>query len=381
MSLLSVCFKLILFSVLMIRNARAVEIESEYAVLIDYDTTEVLYKKNMDEISAPSSMTKIMTAYVVFDMLESKNFDINDKFKVSVRAWRQDGTRMFLEPEWKIAIDELLKGLLVASGNDAAVTLAEGSSGSIGGFVEKMNATTKKIGMTNSHFNNPTGLYEKTHYASVHDMALLSRALIKNHKKYYDKYFSIDSINFNNVNQKNRNWLLSEYKGTDGLKTGYTEQGKYSIAVSAERDGKRLIVVLNGAKNDRTRIDDAKKLFDYGFSQYKCLKLFNKNDVVGEAGVFFSKGDKAVFYTKEDIIYATKKSKINELKVQLIYNKYILAPIRRDDKIGKLRILDGDEVFEYDLYSKNDIQNTTRFQKIKTLFAYNFKKLILFWKS
>lgn len=381
MSFLSVCFKLILFYVLTTQNARAIEIESEYAVLIDYDTAEVIYKKNMDEISAPSSMTKIMTAYVIFDMLESKNFDINDKFKVSVRAWRQDGTRMFLEPEWKITVDELLKGLLVASANDAAVTLAEGSSGSIGGFVEKMNATVKKIGMTNSHFNNPTGLYEKTHYASVYDIALLSRALIKNYKKYYDKYFSIDSINFNNVNQKNRNWLLSEYQGTDGLKTGYTEQGKYSISVSAERNGKRLIVVLNGAKNDRIRIDDAKKLFDYGFSQYKCVKLFNKNDVVDEAKVIFSKGDKAIFYTKEDIIYATKKSKINELRIQLIYNKYMLAPIKKDDKIGKIRILDGNEVLEYNLYSKNYVQNTTKLQKIKILFAYNCKKLILFWKS
>lgn len=381
MSFLVVCFKLILCSILIAWNASAVDIESEYAVLMDYDTAEVLYKKNMDEISAPSSMTKIMTAYVIFDMLESKNFDINDKFKVSVRAWRQDGTRMFLEPEWKIAVDELLKGLLVASGNDAAVTLAEGSSGSIGGFVEKMNATVKKIGMINSHFNNPTGLYEKTHYASVHDMALLSRALIKNHRKYYNKYFSIDSINFNNVNQKNRNWLLSEYKGTDGLKTGYTEQGKYSIAVSAKRGGKRLIVVLNGAKSDRSRIEDAKKLFDYGFSQYNCIKLFNRDDIVGEVEVFFSKGDKAILYTKEDIIYSTKKSKINDLKIQLMYNKYILAPVRKDEKIGKLRILDGNEVLEYDLYSKNDVQNTTRLQKIKILFAYNCKKLILFWKS
>lgn len=365
-------------------NVHAVDVSDatvEYGVLMDYDSGEVLWKRKMDEITAPSSLTKIMTSYVIFEMLRANAFKLEDKFKVSVRAWRQDGTRMFLEPEWRISIDELLKGLLVMLGNDAAVTLAEGSSGSIGGFVEKMNNTARKLGLINTHFNNPTGLYEKTHYASVHDMAILTRSLIQNYGDYYGKYFAIESMNFNKVSQKNRNALLTEYRGTDGLTTGYTEQGNYSIAASAVRGGKRLIVVLNGVSSDRSRLEEAKKILNYGFSQYKYVKLYDENETIAEADVFLGNGDKVQLYTKNEIIYATKKSRINNLKIQLIEDKYIVAPIQKDDKLAKLRIVDGDRVIEYDIFAKNAVSDVGRLQKIKILLKYNWKKLFFFWRT
>lgn len=354
----------------------------DYAILMDFDTSEILYQKNMDEISAPSSMTKIMTAYVIFELLESGDISIDDKFKVSVRAWRQDGTRMFLEPEWRVSVDDLLKGLLAVSGNDAAIVLAEGSLGSIDNFVERMNKTAKKLGMKNTHFNNPNGLYEKTHYMSVYDLAILSRALLQNYKKYYDKYFSIKSFTYNEITQKNKNILLNEYNGTDGIKTGYTEQGKYSMSASAEKCDKRLIVVVNGAKNEKERANVVKNLFNYGFSNYKCLNLFKNGDIVGEVEVMFGENNqKAKAYVKNNVVYPVKIGNIENIGVNILYDKYISAPIKKDDVIGKLRIIDKDIIIEYDLYSKDDIQEISKWNKIKTLLLYNFNKLIYFWKK
>lgn len=376
---------ILLFLLLQLTNstslvAKSINITSDYAVLTDFDTGEILYEKNKDEISAPSSMTKIMTAYVIFELIESGNININDKFKVSVRAWRQDGTRMFLEPEWRVSVDDLLKGLLAISGNDAAVTLAEGSLGSIENFVNRMNETAKRLGMKNTHFNNPNGLYEKTHYMSVYDLAILSRALIQNYIEYYNKYFSIKSFSYNSVSQKNKNSLLTEYEGADGIKTGYTEQGKYSITASAEKCDKRLIVVVNGSKNEKERIKEAKLLLNYGFSQYKCLNLFKENDVVGETEVLSSNKQKVIMYVKQDINYPINNVNIDDISVKIIYNKYITAPIRKDEVIGKLRIIDRDTITEYDLYSKNEIKDIAKFDKIKMLLIYNLKKLIFFWK-
>lgn len=360
--------------------AQTIDIASNYAVLMDFDTGEVLYEKNKDEISAPSSMTKIMTAYVIFELIESGNISINDKFKVSVRAWRQDGTRMFLEPEWRVSVDDLLKGLLAISGNDAAVTLAEGSLGSIENFVNRMNETAKKLGMKNTHFNNPNGLYEKTHYMSVYDLAILSRALIQNYREYYNKYFSIKSFSYNNVNQKNKNSLLTEYAGADGIKTGYTEQGKYSITASAEKCDKRLIAVVNGSKNERERINEAKSLLNYGFSNYKCLNLFKEDDVVGETEALFSNKKRIIMYLKQDINYPINNANIDDISVKVVHDKYIAAPVKKDDVVGKLRIIDKDIITEYNLYSKNEIKDIAKFDKIKTLLVYNFKRLIFFWK-
>lgn len=362
-------------------NAHITNLESDYAILMDFDTSEILYEKNKDEISAPSSMTKIMTAYVIFELIESGDININDKFKVSVRAWRQDGTRMFLEPEWRVSIDDLLKGLLVVSGNDAAIVLAEGSLGSIENFVDRMNETAKRLGMKNTHFSNPNGLYEKTHYMSVHDLAILSSALIQNYKKYYDKYFSIRSFTYNNVSQKNKNLLLSEYRGADGIKTGYTEQGKYSVSASAEKCDKRLIAVVNGSRNEKERLSEIKSLFDYGFSAYRCLNLFKNGDIVGEADVLFSKNQKAVMYVKQDINYPIKNTNIDGISVKVVYNKYIAAPIKKDDVIGKLRIIDKDIITEYDIYSKNDVKEVSKWNKFRILLFYNFRKLIYFWKK
>lgn len=354
----------------------ATDIKAKYGILIDYDTDEILFSRNIKDLTAPSSTTKIMTAYIIFDMLEEGKFTLNDKFKVSVRAWRQEGTRMFLEPEWKISVDELLSGLIIVSGNDAAIVLAEGSAGTIEDFVNLMNIKAKELGMNNTNFVNPNGLYDKNHFMSVEDLAILSRALIKNHYKYYKRYFNKTSFTFNNIRQRNRNWLLTEYEGTDGLKTGFTDYGKYSISASAFRNGKRLIAVINGASSERERINDARKLFDYGFSLYNYVDLFNSGDIIGEVNVIFGKDKTVPVYTKEDINYSTKIEDVNNIKIEFISKKYIQAPIKKDDIIAKIRITDKNRITEYNLYATNDVEQTGKFKRFKALFLYNCKKII-----
>lgn len=354
----------------------ATDIKAKYGILIDYDTDEILFSRNIKDLTAPSSTTKIMTAYIIFDMLEEGKFTLNDKFKVSVRAWRQEGTRMFLEPEWKISVDELLSGLIIVSGNDAAIVLAEGSAGTIEDFVNLMNIKAKELGMNNTNFVNPSGLYDKNHFMSVEDLAILSKALIKNHYKYYKRYFNKTSFTFNNIRQRNRNWLLTEYHGTDGLKTGFTDYGKYSISASAFRNGKRLIAVINGASSERERINDARKLFDYGFSLYNYVDLFNSGDIIGEVNVIFGKDKTVPVYTKEDINYSTKIEDVNNIKIEFISKKYIQAPIKKDDIIAKIRITDKNRITEYNLYATNDVEQTGKFKRFKALFLYNCKKII-----
>lgn len=354
----------------------ATDIKAKYGILIDYDTDEILFSRNIKDLTAPSSTTKIMTAYIIFDMLEEGKFTLNDKFKVSVRAWRQEGTRMFLEPEWKISVDELLSGLIIVSGNDAAIALAEGSAGTIEDFVNLMNIKAKELGMNNTNFVNPSGLYDKNHFMSVEDLAILSKALIKNHYKYYRRYFNKTSFTFNNIRQRNRNWLLTEYHGTDGLKTGFTDYGKYSISASVFRNGKRFIAVINGADSERERINDARKLFDYGFSLYNYIDLFNSGDIVGEVRVLFGKDKTVPVYTKQNIDYATRIENINNVKIEFVAKKFVQAPIKKDDIIAKIIIKDMDRKLEYNLYASNDVELIGKFHRFKSLFLYNCKKII-----
>ncbi|MDR1425949.1 MAG: D-alanyl-D-alanine carboxypeptidase [Rickettsiales bacterium] len=355
--------------------ASALELNSENAILIDYDTGDVLYEKGADDIVPPSSMTKIMTAYVIFDMLNAGIFSLNTKFKVSIRAWRQDGSRMFLEPEWKISVDDLLRGTIAISGNDSAVVLAEGSMGTISNFVDRMNGTARTLGMVNTHFDNPIGSYEKTHYMSVRDLATLSRALIENHSDYYSKYFAEQSFIFNNIVQKNKNPLLGVYSGVDGIKTGHTDQGKYSLALSALRNGKRLIAVIAKAESVTARTEDAKAILDYGFRQYDYIDLFREGDVLGTIDVFLLKKHRVTIYTNRDISYGVSKTRTNDVKVFIVYNKYVFKPVNKNETIAQLVIEDGNMVSKYDLYAQNDSGKLGKFRMFFSILRYNFMKL------
>lgn len=350
----------------------AFQSEAKYAIILDYNNNEILYKKNSDEITTPSSMTKVMTAYLIFDLLKDGKIKLNDTFKTSVRAWRQEGSRMFLEPDKNVTIENLLKGLIVVSGNDSAVALAEGSYGTIENFVDKMNQKAKQLKLNDTHFINPTGLFHKNHYMSVKDIAILTQNLIKNHKNYYEMFFNIEEFEFNGINQRNRNWVLFEYEGADGVKTGHTDVGGYALIGSAERHGQRFITVVNGLKTDRERIIETKKLLDYAFSLYSYIDLYKKNEIIDTLDV--KGGDKNFInvYSNVDIIYSFKTKEKDNVSIEKIYRNDIKAPVKRDEIIGYIEFKNNDKITKFNLLAKNEVKKVDFFEKT----VINFKKLI-----
>jgi D-alanyl-D-alanine carboxypeptidase (penicillin-binding protein 5/6) len=317
-----------------------------------------------------------MTAYVVFDKIKKGEISLDTKFVTSIRAWRQEGSRMFLEPEWKVNVDELLKGLIVVSGNDAAVALAEGVSGTVEDFVNLMNETAKKIGMTNTNFTNPTGLPDRQHYSTLKDLLVVTIAIIDNFPEFYDRYFSIKEYKFNNVLQKNRNTMLINYLGTDGLKTGNTESGGYGLVSSAKRNEQRFIAIVNGADSEVVRFNDSENLMDYGFSLYQYIELAKKNEPLMPIDGIIKGCKECHLYAKEDIIYPIKASKINELKIRVVYDINNYGKADKGDKVAILRFIEDDRIKEYDLYTDSDIEGLGKFAQFMMYFKYNCKKLL-----
>jgi D-alanyl-D-alanine carboxypeptidase (penicillin-binding protein 5/6) len=279
--------KKILFFFLFLGRVSAVSIISDYAVLIDHETGDVLFDKNSNERTNPSSMTKIMTSYLIFEKLENNEIALEDKIKVSKLAWIQEGSRMFLELGSSVDVDNLLKGMIVQSGNDAVVTLVEGMP--TFDFVLEMNNKARQMNLSNTRFTNPIGFTDDDHYMSVFDIASLSKKLIEDFPQYYEKYFSIRDFKWNKIKQQNRNGLLFRYVGTDGLKTGHTNLGGYGLAVSSVVDGRRLIAVVNGANSVNEREFDAIKLLDYGYKYKKKFTLFEKDSAIRNVSFFYGK--------------------------------------------------------------------------------------------
>jgi len=342
----------------------ALDVVADKAILIDYDTSEVVFEKNSQEQTYPSSMAKLMTAYVIFDMLENKELSLGDKFVIAEKAWREEGSRMFLKWGSAVSIDELLHGLIIQSGNDSATALAEGSSEGYEGFVIRMNETAKKLDLKGSSFSNSVGWSDDKTYMTVEDIAILSQRIIKDFPKYYKKYYSQKEYTYNNIRQYNRNWLLTEFEGTDGLKTGYTPEGGYGMAVSAVRDGRRLIAVVNGLNSKRERVEEAKKLLRYGFDTCDRIELF-KFDEIGKAKVWMGKKDEVNLVAKDSIFITVEKRYVKDIESKIEYGEYVKAPIKKGDVIAKLIVKapKGREV-SYDLYANEDVRRLGFFGRI-----------------
>lgn len=357
--------------------ASAVEIDSKYGILYDYTNKEILFAKDMNTINPPSSMTKLMVAYITFEQLATRKLKLDDKFKVSIRAWRQDGSRMFLEPEWRISIDELLRGLLTVSGNDASIVLAEGISGNIDEFVNLMNSTALKLGMKDTHFANPSGLYDSKHFSTMKDLTILISAILDKYKPYYDRYFALKEYSFNNIKQKNRNVLLGVYDGLDGVKTGHTDEGGYGLASSSERKGLRLIAIVNGGNSEKMRANDTIKLLEYGFLQYQYLDLYKANQpIINLNNVVGNINDDIYLYSNKDIVYPVKRNRINELEVKVIYNTVNSNNIRAGEKAGILRIVDGEKITDYNLFASKNINKTSKLRRFFSYFKGNCAKIV-----
>lgn len=331
-------FLLLLVLSLLVPAARAATFETaaRAAILVDHRTGQVLFAKNADEPLPPASMSKLMTAWVVFERLREGRLSLDDELPVSERAWRTEGSRMFLEVGARVKVRDLLRGMIVQSGNDACVVLAEGLAGSEAAFAELMNDKARELGLTGSHFANATGLPDPAHYMSVRDLAVLASAIIREFPEFY-KIYSEKEFTWNGIRQHNRNPLLQRgVPGVDGMKTGYTSEAGYGLVASAERDGRRLVLVAAGLDSSRQRASEAERLLEFGFREFREYRLFEAGQPVVEADVWLGDAP-TVPLVGEDLIAVTLTREAREqLVVTVRYQSPVPAPVAKGTRLGEL---------------------------------------------
>lgn len=346
--------------------------------LIDLNTQEVLLSKNANVKIPPSSMTKLMTAFVIFDLVDSGLLTLDKQCVVSKEAWRKTGSSMFLNRGDIVTIDQLLRGLLAVSGNDAAVDLAINSAGSVANFAKLMNFKAREIGMKDSNFKNPHGLYEEGHYMTLRDLTTLASKFYKKFPQYIE-YLSIEEFTYGNITQKNRNPLIKEhYDGVLAGKTGYTNQGGYGIIGIVKRDNRNLVGAINKAKSPRQRKDAIIKLFDYGFENYKKLEIFRKGQVVANLPTWLASEKSIPVYINKDISFNVSSEKeLEDINVDVKFLGPIYAPVAKDNQVATLVIkIDGDKKFEYPLFAKKNLEKSGYFNKVKQILTFKINNFV-----
>ena len=341
-------------------SAQAIETKASYALLLDAETGVALFEKNADARMSPASMSKLMTVLMAFEALESGAISADEEFFVSDDAWRRGGagsggSTMFLKARSRVSVLDLLRGVIIQSGNDACIALAEGMAGSEPAFAEIMTERAQELGMSRSRFINSTGLPDPDHKTTARDLAILARELINNHADYY-RLFSERDFTWNNIRQTNRNPLLYANIGADGLKTGHTQESGYGLVASAEQNGRRLILVINGLNSKRERAREARKLMTFGFRNFQRDLLVEAGQQVAELPVWH--GDEATVKvtTKQRFDIVTPRSGRRKMVATVTYENPVLAPIKTGDKLGKLRVtLPGLVPQEVDLVAAEDI--------------------------
>lgn len=304
-------------------------------ILMDAYTGDVLVEHNADEALPPASLTKLMTAYIVEYELARGNLSMEDKVTVSENAWRMEGSRMFIREGTQVSIEDLLRGIIIQSGNDASVAAAEYIAGSESAFADLMNQHAKLLGMTNTNFVNSTGFPAENHYSSAHDIAKISRATILQFPENYTMYAEKEFV-YNDIRQPNRNRLLWRDKTVDGLKTGHTEAAGYCLAASAVRNGTRLITVVMGTKSDAARAAEAQKLLDFGFRYYETRKLYSRGQVVNNARVWGGSQSSVKVGFAEDVLVTMPRQQGDAMTATLDMQPEIVAPIAIGDVLGKI---------------------------------------------
>jgi len=355
--------------ILGITNANAIETKARNAILMDFDTGMYLYSKDADKMVPPASMSKLMTVYVLFSKLKDGTLSLDDTFTVSENAWRKGGaasggSTMFLNIGEKVRVEDLIKGILIQSGNDACIVVAENISGSEDEFVHQMDKYAHKIGLKNSSFANATGLPHPDHRMSVEDLAILSRHLIKDFPEYYP-IFSIKDFTHNNIKQGNRNPLLYSMSDADGLKTGHTEEAGFSLAASAKRGNRRLIEVMTGMTSNKERSEEAEKLMSWGFREFNNFEVLTAGQKVAEAPVWLGKEEKVDLLVSETVFRTLRKNKTSKVKMTAIYDKPVKAPIKKGDKLGIAKIqIPNQPEFSVPLVAANDVEKQGIFGKM-----------------
>jgi len=365
----------LIFSNLALAN---LDVEARTAILQDYLSGEILYEKDPDHSIHPASMTKIMTAIVAFDLIKSGNIKLEDKFTVSENAWRLSSagySSMFIMVGDEITVDNLLKGIIIASGNDACVALAEGIAGTEEEFAVMMTAKAKEIGMENTNFANSSGINHPDNVSTVRDVMIMSNYLIKNHPEFYklfaEKEFTWNRTGGDPITQGNRNPLLYKNMGVDGVKTGYLAVEKYSLSSSIIRNGRRLIAVGSGFESRNSRSRESSKLLTYGLTNFDLVAIAKANESIDNLDVWLGKEKTVSVYAKDDIYKTIQKAKKNLLKVSLKYDGPIEAPIAKDQVVAKLRVVyDQELIGEYDLLAAKDVKKVNFFTRLMKSLNY-----------
>ena len=355
-----------------------IEIKARTAILQDYLSGEILYEKEPDRSIYPASMTKIMTSIIAFDLIKSGDLKLDEKFIISEKAWRLSTagySSMFVMVGDEVSVEDLLKGIIVASGNDACIALAEGIAGTEEEFAIMMTSKANEIGMLNTNFTNSSGINDPDNYSTVKDILIMSDYLIRNHPEYYKWFseieFTWDRTGGDPITQGNRNPLLYKNMGADGIKTGYLAVEKYSLASSIQRKGRRLIAVGSGFETKRSRSRESSKLLTYGLTNFDLIEISIDKNPLDHVEVWLGKDKTVKVYTKENIYKTIKKGQKKKLKAKVIYEGPIEAPIKKDQKLAKLKIIYDEELIgEYDLLALNEVKRVNMFSRLMKSLNY-----------
>ena len=349
-----------------------INIKARTAILQDFLSGEILYEKEPDRSIYPASMTKIMTTIIAFDLIESGDLRLNEKFIISEKAWRLSTSgysSMFVMVGDEVSVENLLKGIIVASGNDACIALAEGIAGTEKEFSIMMTSKAKEIGMSNTNFANSSGINDPDNYSTVKDIMIMSNYLIKNHPEYYkwfsEKEFTWDRTGGDPITQGNRNPLLYKNIGVDGIKTGYLAVERYSLASSLERNGRRLVAVGSGFETKNLRSKESSKLLTYGLTNCDLIEITKSKQPFSSVDIWLGKKNVVKVYSKENIYKTIKKGQKKLLKVKMIYDGPIEAPIKKDQIVAKLKIIyDQNLIGEYELLSLTEVKKVNIFSRL-----------------
>ncbi len=330
-------------------------IEARAWLLIDAASGLPLAERDPDAKVEPASLTKLMTAYIAFSAIQEGRLALNQELSVSEKAWKAEGSRMFLDPKRPATVEDLLKGVIVQSGNDACIALAEGIAGSEESFVAVMNQMAKKLGMAHTHFMNVTGLPHPQHTTTARDLSRLAGALIRDFPDFY-KYYAMKSFAYNGISQPNRNRLLFMDPSVDGVKTGHTESAGYCLIASAKREQRRLLSVVLGAGSDGARAMESQKLLNYGFQFFETVKLYPANQAVSSLRIYKGKGGEVKAGFLSDFHVTVPRGMSKNIQAQLVTQQPLLAPVRRGQQLGTLRLsVDGQPVGDYPLLALENV--------------------------
>ena len=366
-----IIINLLSFFLVQFSNAN-IDIKARTAILQDFLSGEILYEKEPDRSIYPASMTKIMTSIIAFDLIKAGDLSLDDKFLISEKAWRLSTagfSSMFVMVGDEVSVEDLLMGIIVASGNDACIALAEGIAGTEEEFAIMMTMKAKELGMENTNFANSSGINDPDNYSTVRDILIMSDYLIKNYPDYYkwfsEKEFTWDRTGGDPITQGNRNPLLYKNIGADGIKTGYLAVEKYSLASSIIRKGRRLIAVGSGFETKNSRSRESSKLLVYGLTNFDLIEIAKSENPIDKVDVWLGKENEVDVYVDKDIYKTIKKGQKRLLKVTMSYDGPIEAPITKNQKIGKLKVVyDQNLLGEYDLLASKDIRKVNIFSRL-----------------